>query len=106
MDKSLPGKEWTAEGGKDLDISEEYAEIIRRLQYKIMVFIGRKPFEFQCVAFEPKSGGYKFTDVVIDTSKHDAKGTATMERISYHPYVELVNAPFMVIPLDSELPVD
>jgi hypothetical protein len=102
----LPGKEWSAESGKDLAIPEEYAEKIRKLQFKIMVFVGRKPFEFQCIAFQQKSGGYSFTDVLIDTSKHDPQGKFTLQRITYHPYIELVNAAFMVIPLTSEPPVD
>jgi hypothetical protein len=48
------------------------------------------------------TGEWVFLDVIMDTSKRDAEGRATLVRMTYHPQISLVNIPFMVLPAAGE----
>jgi len=101
-------QEWEAKPGEILAIPQE---LIDALRYNVIVFAGKKPFEFQCVSYDllPRSLRWLFKGVVLDTSKRvppepGGKEVQKLLRLTYHPYIELVNVGFMVIPLPSSSP--
>lgn len=100
----LQQTEWEAGPDEEIRIPEVY---INQLRYEIVVFTAKKEFTFRCRDYESIGGnGWRFANVIIDTSKLDAVGDVVLKRVSYHPSLELINVPFMVVPAvesDSEL---
>lgn len=93
----LEQNQWEAGPDEELSIPEIY---ITQLKYEIVVFTQKKDFTFQCSEYNEVGGGaWKFENVIIDTSKLNAKGEAELKRVTYHPEIVLVNAPFMVMPV-------
>lgn len=92
-------REWSGKPGT-LAIPEEY---VRDLRYEIIVFArkerGGSDFSFRCRDYRRLRGGqWKFTQVIIDTSKKNPQGEVELARLTYHPEVRLVDIGFMVIP--------
>jgi hypothetical protein len=92
-------REWEGEPGK-LGTPKEYIEGLR---YEVIVFArkerGGSDFSFRCRDYRRIRGGqWKFTQVMIDTSKKDAQGEVVLARLTYHPEVRLADIGFMVIP--------
>ena len=92
-------REWEGKPG-ELAVPEAY---FKNLRYEIVVFArkerGGSDFTFRCKEYERTSDGqWKFSGVIIDTSKLNAKGEVELARITYHPEVVLVNIGFMVVP--------
>lgn len=93
----LDQNQWQAGPDEDLSIPLVY---ITKLKYEIVVFSQKKDFTFQCSEYSAVGGGaWKFENVIIDTSKLNAKGKVELKRVTYHPEIVLVNAPFMVMPV-------
>ncbi|MBA7576927.1 hypothetical protein ES708_18769 [subsurface metagenome] len=96
----LEQKQWEAGPGEDLKIPEVY---ISRLRFEIVVFTTKKEFTFRCSGYElVPTGGWRFANVIIDTSKLNPKGEVELQRLTYHPEIVLVNVPFMAIPAPEE----
>lgn len=92
----LEQNQWEAGPEEELKIPEVY---ITRLKFEIVAFTLKKDFTFRCSEYEQvPSGAWRFAHVIIDTSKLNAKGKVELKRITYHPEIELVNVPFMVMP--------
>jgi len=92
--------QWEAGPDEEIKIPEAY---ITRLQYEIVILSEKKTFTFRCVSYETKGDGeWLFGNVIIDSSKRDAKGKVDLQRISYHPELSLVNVSFMVLPAPEE----
>ncbi|MBA7465909.1 hypothetical protein ES707_01081 [subsurface metagenome] len=91
--------QWEAGPDEELKIPEV---LIRQLKYEIVVFTQKKDFTFRCSGFSLTEGAWRFLNVIIDTSKLNAKGEVELKRVTYHPEVTLVNAPFMVLPAPEE----
>lgn len=92
-------REWKG-GPGTLRVPREYVEGLR---YEIIVFArkerGGSDFLFRCRDYRRVRGGqWKFTQVMIDTSKKDAQGEVVLARLTYHPEVRLADVGFMVIP--------
>jgi len=92
-------KEWEGEPG-EVTIPETY---LKGLRYEIVVFArkerGGSDFTFRCKEYAQDSEGqWRFSGVIMDTSKLNAKGEVTLARFTYHPEVVLVNIGFMVVP--------
>jgi hypothetical protein len=92
-------REWEDKPG-EVRIPEAY---LRQLRYEIVVFTrkerGGSDFTFRCREYKRTSDAqWKFTGVIIDTSKLNAKGEVELARLTYHPEVLLVDIGFMVIP--------
>ncbi len=93
--------QWQAGPDEDIRIPEVY---ITQLKYEIVVFTQKKDFTFRCSDYEFKAiGVYRFSNVIIDTSKLNAKGDVELKRVSYHPEIVLANVPFMVVPAPEEI---
>jgi len=91
-------REWSGKPG-EVAIPEVY---IKSLHYEIVVFTrkerGGSDFTFRCKEYErTKDGQWRFSGVVIDTSKRNPRGEVDLVRLTYHPEVMLVNAAFMII---------
>ena len=91
--------EWEANQGEELHIPSVYIE---NLHYEIIVFTkkerGGSDFTFRCKEYNRAADGqWRFRGVVIDSSKRDPKGELKLVRLSYHPEIVLVDAPFMVV---------
>lgn len=95
-------REWEGKPG-EVTIPEAY---LKGLCHEIVVFTrkerGGSDFVFRCKEYQEGSGSYrsvawKFSGVVIDTSKLNAQGEVTLARVTYHPEVVLVNIGFMVV---------
>lgn len=96
----LEQNQWEAGPDEELSIPEVY---ITQLHYEIVVFIQKKEFTFRCSEYEQvPSGAWRFANVIIDTSKLNAKGDVELKRVTYHSEIELVNVPFMAIPAPEE----
>lgn len=97
----LSQNQWEAGADEELKIPEAY---ISKLHYEVIVFSRKKEFTFRCKDYEHQEGeAWRFANVIIDTSKRDAKGEVQLKRLTYHPEVMLVNVPFMVVPaIESE----
>lgn len=96
-------KEWEGKPG-ELAVPEAY---LRDLRHEIVVFArkerGGSDFTFRCKKYERTSDGqWKFSGVIIDTSKLNAKGEVELARITYHPEVVLVDIGFMVVPAPED----
>jgi len=92
----LEQNQWEAGPDEELKIPKIY---ISRLKFEIVVFTMKKEFTFRCSEYEAVGGGgWRFANVVIDTSKLDAQGNLELRRVTYHPEIVLANVPFMVVP--------
>jgi len=92
----LEQNQWEAEPDEELKIPEIY---ITRLKHEIVILGLKREFTFRCSEYEKvPSGAWRFANVVIDTSKRNPKGEVVLKRVTYHPELELVNVPFMVVP--------
>lgn len=91
-------REWSGEPGT-LTIPKAY---VKDLRYEIIVFArkerGGSDFSFRCRDYRRRRGQWKFTQVIIDTSKKNAQGEVELARLTYHPEVKLVDIGFMVMP--------
>ena len=97
----LKQNQWEAGADEELKIPEVY---IRQLKHEIVVFTTKKDFTFRCSEYEQVPGGaWRFANVIIDTSKLNAKGELELKRVTYHPEIVLVNATFMVVPAPEEV---
>jgi len=93
--------QWEAGPDEELKIPEMY---ITQLKFEIVILGLKKEFTFRCSKYKRVWGGsWRFTNVVIDTSKLNAKGDVELKRVTYHPEIVLVNVPFMVVPAVEEL---
>ena len=93
--------QWEANLDEELKIPEAY---ITQLRHEIVVLTEKKPFTFRCTDYEvTESGAWRFENVIIDSSKLDAKGDVELKRVTYHPELSLVNVPFMVVPAPEDL---
>lgn len=105
----MESKEWTALPNEELKIPEEY---LTGLKYEIIVLSSKKLFTFRCRDYSPgmTSNYCILSHVIIDTSKRNARGDVTLQRVSYHAEVILANVGFMAIPVPeseaSETPAD
>jgi len=96
--------QWEAGPKQELKIPEVF---ITQLRHEIVVLTEKKPFTFRCAEYEVTEGGaWRFAHVIIDTSKLDPKGDVELKRVTYHPWVELVNVPFMVMPAPEDVDTD
>ena len=96
-------KEWQGKPG-EVTIPEAY---LKGLCHEIVVFTrkerGGSDFTFRCKEYQEGAGGlWKFSGVIIDTSKLNAKGDIELARFTYHPEVVLVNIGFMVVPAPED----
>ena len=97
----MESKEWTAAPDEDLLIPEEY---MIGLNYEIIVLSSKKVFTFKCAEYSLEGNVYTLHRVIIDTSKRNARGQVTLQRVSYHEKVMLANVGFMAIPIpESEV---
>jgi len=87
--------QWEAKPDEKLEIPEAYIE---QLRYEIIVFGRKKEFAFRCKDYESDGNAYRFTNVIIDTSKRDPDGEVILKRLTYHPEVILANVGFLAIP--------
>jgi hypothetical protein len=92
-------KEWEGKPG-DVTVPEAY---LKGLRYEIVVFArkerGGSDFTFRCKDYKQiKNGEWRFSQVMVDTSKLDTTGKVTLARLTYHPEVSLVSVGFMVFP--------
>ena len=102
----LEQHQWEAGPDEDLKIPEAF---ITQLRHEIVVLGLKKEFTFRCSHYKFKGLGSRrcrFSNVIIDTSKLDAKGEVELKRVTYHPEITLVNVPFMVVPAPEELDTD
>lgn len=96
-------REWEGKPG-EVAIPEEY---LKGLRYEIVVFTrkerGGSDFTLRCKDYRQDSGGlWKFSGVIVDTSKLNANGEVMLARVTYHSEVALVNIGFMVIPATED----
>jgi len=96
-------KEWEGKPG-EVTIPEAY---LKGLQHEIVVFTrkerGGSDFTFRCREYDQdREGQWRFSGVIMDTSKLDAAGEVELARITYHPEVVLVNIGFMVVPAPED----
>ncbi len=98
----LEQNQWEAKHGEELKIPELY---IRQLKFEIVALRAtKKDFTFRCSEYEQlPGGGWRFANVIIDTSKLNPKGEVVLQRVSYHPEIVLVNVPIMIMPAPEEL---
>ena len=97
----LEQSQWEAGPDEELKIPEVY---IRQLKHEIVVLGQKKEFTFRCSGYKQVRGGaWRFANVIIDTSKLNAKGEVVLKRVTYHPEIVLVNVPFMTMPAPEEL---
>ncbi len=97
----LEQNQWEAGPDEELKSPEVY---ITRLKYEIVVFTQKKDFTFRCSKYKQVRGGAcRFSNVIIDTSKLNAKGEVELKRVTYHPEIVLVNATFMVVLAPEEV---
>ena len=100
-------KEWEGKPG-DVTIPEAY---LKELRHEVVVFTrkerGGSDFTFRCRQYgqyaQGSYGQWRFSGVIIDTSKLNAKGHVELARFTYHPEVVLVNIGFMVIPAPEDV---
>ena len=87
--------QWEAGPDEELKIPEAF---ITQLRHEIVVLGLKKEFTFRCSEYKWYAFAWRFNHVIIDTSKLNAKGDVELKRFTYHPYLELVSVPFMVVP--------
>ncbi|MBA7600676.1 hypothetical protein ES703_07735 [subsurface metagenome] len=91
----LEQNQWQAGPDEELSIPEVY---ITRLKFEIVVLGQKKEFTFRCSKYKQVRGGaWRFSHVIIDSSKLNAKGDVELKRVTYHPEIVLVNVSFMVV---------
>ena len=96
--------QWEAVPDEELKIPEVY---ITQLKHEIVVLDQKKEFTFRCSKYKKVRGGaWRFANVIIDSSKLDAKGEVELKRVTYHPEISLVSVPFMVVPAPEEVDID
>ncbi|KKN37286.1 hypothetical protein LCGC14_0765240 [marine sediment metagenome] len=96
--------QWEAGPDEELKIPKVY---ITQLRHEIVVLAQKKEFTFRCSKYKKVRGGaWRFNHVIIDTSKLNAQGAVELKRVTYHPSLELVNVPFMVVPALEEVGTD
>lgn len=95
----MESKEWTAKADEQLLIPEQY---LTGLRYEILVLSSKKTFTFRCTDYRLKGQTCIFNNVIMDTSKRNARGDVTLQRVSYHEKVILANTGFMAIPVPEE----
>jgi len=72
-----------------------------------VVLTEKKTFTFRCADYQVTDGGaWRFENVIIDSSKLNAKGEVDLKRFTYHPELKLVNVSFMVVPAPEEISAD
>ena len=96
-------REWEGRPG-ELAIPKVY---LKDLHFEVIVFTrkerGGSDFTFRCKEYERhQDGQWRFSGVIIDTSKRNPKGEVELARLSYHPEVSLVNAAFMIVPAPED----
>ncbi|MBA7652120.1 hypothetical protein ES703_59949 [subsurface metagenome] len=92
----LEQNQWEAGPDEELSIPEVY---ITQLKYEIVILDQKKEFTFRCSKYKKVRGGaWRFANVIIDTSKLNAKGELELKRVTYHPEIVLINATVMVLP--------
>ena len=96
-------REWSGKP-KEVAVPEVYTKDLR---YEIVVFVrkerGGSDFTFRCCDYKrTRDGQWRFSGVIMDTSKLDAAGEVELARITYHPEVVLVNIGFMVVPAPED----
>ena len=92
--------QWAAKPDKELKVPKAY---ITQLRHEIVVLTEKKPFTFRCADYEVTEGGaWRFENVIIDSSKLDAKGEVELKRVTYHPELKLVNSSFMIVPAPED----
>ena len=97
----LEQNQWQAGPDEELKIPEVY---INQLKHEIVVLDQKKEFTFRCSEYGWLEGGaWRFANVIIDTSKLNAKGEVELKRVTYHPEIVLVNATFMVVPAPEKI---
>lgn len=97
----LEQNQWQAGPKDEIKIPEIY---IGQLKFEIVAFTLKKEFTFRCSEYEQvPGGGFRFANVIIDTSKLNAKGEVELQRFTYHPELTLVNVPVMIMPAPEEL---
>jgi hypothetical protein len=97
----LAQNQWEAGPDEEIKIPEIY---ITQLCFEIIVLVHKKDFTFRCSEYEQvPSGAWRFANVIIDTSKLNAKGELELKRVTYHPEIQLVNVPFMVMSAPEEV---
>lgn len=100
----LEQNQWETGPDEELKIPEVY---ITRLHYEIVVLDQKKEFTFRCEKYKVARGGVcRFKNVIIDTSKLDARGEVELKRVSFHPEIVLFNVPFMALPAPEDVGVD
>ncbi len=93
--------QWEAGPGEELKIPEVY---IIQLKFEIVVLDQKKEFTFRCSEYKQvPSGAWRFANVIIDSSKLNRKGGVELKRVTYHPEINLVNVPFMVVPAPEKV---
>ena len=88
-------QEWTAKPGEKLEIPEQF---IRDLKWDIMVLSSKKVTTLQCREYEQNGACW---GVIWDTSEYNARGKMTLQRVSYHEVVYMVNVGFIAIPIPT-----
>ena len=97
----LKQNQWQAGPDEELSIPSIY---ITQLKHEIVVLDQKKQFTFRCSEYKKVRGGaWRFANVIIDTSKLNAKGEVELKRVTYHPEIVLVNATFMAMPAPEKI---
>lgn len=96
----MESKEWTAPPDEELRIPAEY---LTGLVYEVIVLSAKKLFTFKCGSYELSGQLSTFHRVIMDTSKRNARGDVTLQRVSYHEQITLGNTGFMLIPIPDEV---
>lgn len=97
----MESKEWTAKADEELQIPAEYLE---GLKYEILVLSSKKVFSFRCTDYAIKGQVITCNNAIMDTSKRNARGDVTLQRVSYHDKIHLINVGCMAIPIpESEV---
>lgn len=100
-------KQW--EGKDTPELMRDIAPYLEETRYEVVV-MARKQWVFQCRGFEEwygnqsyshSPGWTKFIHVLINTSIMKGNKLETV-RLSYHPFIYLVNTPLMIKPLPKE----
>lgn len=96
VEQVIDQNQWEAGPDEELKIPET---LIRQLKYEIVVLSQKKEFTFRCKDYKLIKGStWQFSNVIIDTSKLNARGDVELKRVTYHPEIVLANVPFMVLP--------
>lgn len=98
----MQSKEWTAKASEKLNFSDkDEKELKRCLTYDVTILSAKRMMTFQCGSYQLDGAICTFYDVLLDTSEKNARGTVTLQRVSYHERVILGNTGFMAIPIPT-----